>query len=425
MEIKDKKNILFLSTDGLTDPLGQSQILPYLTRLSEFHYQITIISAEKPINFETGKQEINSLCAGSNIKWQPVNYKNKPPVVGTLLMLWSMLKLAKEIQKTSEFKLIHCRSYLAGIIGLRLKAQWSVPMIFDMRGLWADERIDGNIWSLSNPLFGFIYKLMKRAEIKLISESDAIISLTNKAIPVLQKLNKNSVSHQFTQVIPCCADTSVFNPEAIDFPDKSGIRLRLGLKENDFVLCYQGSLSTWYLPMEMLTFFKRLQKKINNAKLLIITKEAPQPFINMARELGIKGDDIIFTKGNRSEMPLLISLSTLAICFIKPTFSKIASSPVKVGEILSMGIPVVCNKGIGDLDDQMNSTGAGVICQGFNETAYDDAIIKAIDLTKNKTPGFFRNAALELFDLSKGVELYKAVYDRLLIRNDDTVHSSE
>ena len=39
--------VLYLSYDGLLDPLGQSQILPYLEKISAGGHSLTIISHEK------------------------------------------------------------------------------------------------------------------------------------------------------------------------------------------------------------------------------------------------------------------------------------------------------------------------------------------------------------------------------------------
>ena len=42
-----KKHILFVSYDGMTDSLGQSQVLPYIREISKKDYRYTLISFEK------------------------------------------------------------------------------------------------------------------------------------------------------------------------------------------------------------------------------------------------------------------------------------------------------------------------------------------------------------------------------------------
>ncbi len=46
------QNVLYISYDGMTDPLGQSQVLPYLIGLSEQGYAFDLISFEKKERFE-------------------------------------------------------------------------------------------------------------------------------------------------------------------------------------------------------------------------------------------------------------------------------------------------------------------------------------------------------------------------------------
>ena len=65
MKVPAGKNILYLSYDGLTDPLGQSQILPYLAGLSEAGYTITIISFEKPDRFSLYRDKIHAYCSAN------------------------------------------------------------------------------------------------------------------------------------------------------------------------------------------------------------------------------------------------------------------------------------------------------------------------------------------------------------------------
>ena len=47
--MKKNKNIFYLSYDGLLDPLGLSQIVPYLHLIND-HYNLEVISFEKKIN---------------------------------------------------------------------------------------------------------------------------------------------------------------------------------------------------------------------------------------------------------------------------------------------------------------------------------------------------------------------------------------
>ena len=59
--------VLYISYDGMTDPLGQSQVIPYIEGLSKLGYQFTLISFEKTDRFEKFAMEISARLRQSNI----------------------------------------------------------------------------------------------------------------------------------------------------------------------------------------------------------------------------------------------------------------------------------------------------------------------------------------------------------------------
>ena len=58
---------IFISYDGLTDPLGQSQILPYMIGLSSKGYEITILRCEKKDVFDKNRALIEASCKEAKI----------------------------------------------------------------------------------------------------------------------------------------------------------------------------------------------------------------------------------------------------------------------------------------------------------------------------------------------------------------------
>ena len=56
----------------MTDPLGQSQVIPYLIGLSKAGYKITLLSCEKKQKFENQGTFIANLLKENNIQWEHV-----------------------------------------------------------------------------------------------------------------------------------------------------------------------------------------------------------------------------------------------------------------------------------------------------------------------------------------------------------------
>jgi hypothetical protein len=194
--------ILFVTRDGLSDPLGQSQILPYLAGLSAFGHEITILSCEKPERMAASAEEIRAVCRRAGLTWHPIRFHSRPHALTAYLDLHLLTLAARRLNRRSAFDLVHARSYIGGLVGLDLKRRRGVPLLFDMRGFWPDEKVEGGSWPQSKALYRAIYRWWKRRERALIHESSQIVTLTRAARGQLE--TETRVSPAVT-VIPCCA----------------------------------------------------------------------------------------------------------------------------------------------------------------------------------------------------------------------------
>ena len=323
--MKNKKQILYLSYDGMTDPLGQSQVLPYLCHLTKNGYQFTLVSCEKKDRYLQNKTIIEKICAENNIDWQPIFYTKKPPVLSTIWDIYKLNKKVKQLHKKKQFQLIHCRSYITALIGLAFKQKKGISFIFDMRGFWADERVDGNIWNLNNPVFKKVYAFFKQKERDFLEHADQVISLTENGKQEMLSWNIPHLTPAKISVIPCAADYELFS--LADDEKRAKAKQNLELSNTEFVLSYIGSIGTWYMLDEMLDFFKELIAVKTNAKFLFITKDCPTFILDKCEGKGISKTAILVRSSSREDVPEYVNTSNASIFFIKPVYSKKASSP--------------------------------------------------------------------------------------------------
>ena len=405
--------VLYISYDGMTDSLGQSQVIPYLLGLSEKGYQITLVSCEKKNKFESKNSYIQSILSKSGITWFPVPYSTLPSVLSKRLNIYRIKKTADNICTNYSINVIHCRSYMASLIGIYLKNKFGLKFIFDMRGFWADERIEGGIWDLNNKLHKGIYNYFKRKEIEFLTNADYTISLTKNAKDEILSWKPFQNKEIPIETIPCCTDLTLFSNANINSNRRKDIQRELGISADDFIITYLGSIGTWYMLNEMLDFFKILLKHKSNAKFLFITPDKKGVIELKAITKGIPSEKIIISSANRNDVPLFLSLSKLSIYFIKPTYSKKASSPTKTGEIMAMGIPIITNSGIGDSNQIINDSCAGLLINEFTNEEYQKTI-NQIDVLLETDKESIVKAAENYFSLDKGIELYDNVYKRVL-----------
>lgn len=408
--MEKKIPVLFLSYDGMTDSLGQSQVIPYLQGLSKHGFDITIISFEKEERFEKFKPKIESLLQPHGISWRPFSYTKKPPVLSTLNDVVRMYRAAAKLHAEKKICIVHCRSYIAALAGERLKKNFGTKFIFDMRGFWADERVEAGIWNLSSPLFKTVYNYFKKKEKDFFANADYTISLTHageKEIHSWKGLEKIPVA-----VIPCCADFEIFSPEKINLQLLGELKKKFSIAENDFVLSYLGSVSTWYRLEEMFRFFQFIQKKKENAKFLFITNDSKNVILSAAERCGVEKENVIITSAVREEVPTYLALSQLSVFFYKDGFSRSATSPTKQAEVMGMGIPHVCNTGVGDVEMIVKESGAGYAVKKFGAEEFERAFsfISAMKINAEE----IRNAAIKYYSLEGGIEKYNSVYETLL-----------
>ncbi|MFW5793813.1 MAG: glycosyltransferase [Bacteroidota bacterium] len=398
-------NVLYISNDGLTDPLGQSQIIPYLQGLSSKH-KIFVLSCEKDMPLNKNKKIIEESLLPFGINWQIVKYRNKPAVLGSWLMQRELKEKADKLVAVNNINLIHCRSYPASIIGMSVSGKYNIPFIFDMRGFWADERVDRHLWNKKNPVYFLLYSYFKKMEKKMLARSYHIITLTKKAKEIL--INKYSISQEKISVIPCAADLDYFS-----YQDKSvreDHKRKLGLQHNDKLLMYMGSVGTCYLLKEMLWFYKTGKKDIPTLKMAVFSPVHNHSYIRqMAGIMGVEESELICRYIPRKELVKYLSAVDYSVMFFEPSFSIQGSSPTKHGELLSMNIPVVVNSGVGDLENIVKEKETGYVINEFCEQEFTKAW-KYLSETPFKTVEF-QELANKYYSLEKAVDAFCRVYD--------------
>jgi hypothetical protein len=402
--------VLYITYDGLTDPLGQSQVLPYLAGLAELGHSITVLSCEKAGRMAAEGERIQGQCDAAGIRWNPLAYHKQPPILSSALDAAALQRVALRLHREHPFDIAHCRSYIPARAGLALKRRFGVRLLFDMRGFWPDEKVEGNNWNLANPLYRAVYRYFKRLESRLLRGADHIVSLTEAG--KVQLLTRPELANEPAPitVIPCCVDFDHFPlPNA---EERKSAREQLAIPADATVLAYLGSLGSWYMLDEMLDFFKVYASRRDGARFLFVTPDPPEPIRAAAAARGIDPDRLVIASASRAEVPRLLAAADVGVFFIRPVFSKTASSPTKMGEMLAVGLPIATNSGVGDVAAMVEDMGCGVAIRDFTPTTYEQALDRLDQLAG--TPQERRHRALPWFDVRLGIERYDCVYRKLL-----------
>ena len=391
-------SVIYISYDGLTDSLGESQILSYIVKNVKTR-NFSIYSYEKPENKNYCR--IGEICSKNNINWHPLSYTKKPPILSTVK---DLIIGYRQIVKNEKFStcICHARSYMGGLIALYLKRRKNVPFIFDMRGWMIDECIESGRWAHS--IFGIVIKYMRRIEKNLINESDKIVSLTHCAKDVL--INKYDVKPEKVSVIPTCVNFDYFH---FDKQERTRIRADLGISDDAYVLVYSGSIGGYYNVDEMLKVFCEIKQKKDNAVFLFLTNSDPDIVLCKVKDdyknsIRIKGCSL-------NEVYKYLSASDAGLILYNSTFSSTGRSPTKLAEYWAVGLPVICPKGVGDLDLFFKDGIGGVQFNLNDKESYQNTVEKLFSINFNRERIIAK--AKENFDSVYGAQMYREIYKEL------------
>jgi len=408
-EIRRGQAVLYISYDGMTDPLGRSQVLPYLAGLSALGHRITILSCEKPDRWKSDGQEVERICRKAGLRWEPIAYHKRPPVVSSAYDAALLARRAAVLHRQRQFEIVHCRSYIPVIVGLHLKKRYGLKLIFDMRGYWAEEKVESGNWPLRNPLFRAVFDYFKREEADALIRADAIVSLTRASRDELAGRPELKNGSDKIAVIPTCVDFDHFG--LVTQAGRKKARQQLDIPQDTPVLGYVGSVGgDNYMLGEMLDFFQAYREKRPGARFLFITQVDPQLIIAAARKKEIGEDSLLIRAAGRGEVPFFTSAADHGVAFKRATFSALACSPTKLGEMMALGIPVAANSGVGDVTEILAETG-GVTIDRFDQQSLSAAADRLIS-TKT-TPKIIRDRARGRFDLRNGIRAYDQIYRSL------------
>ena len=102
------------------------------------------------------------------------------------------------------------------------------------------------------------------------------------------------------------------------------------------------------------------------------------------------------------------------IFFIRQVFSKQASAPTKLAELLGCGVPCLGNAGVGDMAEVLECERIGVALKSFDKAALTNGLQELLQLVADPaTRARCVAAAQKHFSLDEGVRRYAAVYGQL------------
>lgn len=397
----DTTDILYISYNGIDEPLVQSQVVNYLRLLSPRGWRFTLLTFERPAAAHAA--DARARLAALGIDWHAVAAQRGWGVLSPLFDVLRGTAMARRLQRGRPLRLVHARSFIPAVIAWRLARRTGLPFVNDLRGFWVDEKVYRGRLRQG----GIAYCLAKRLETRVLRASGAIVSLSERGASALRDFDAwRGAALPPVTTIPTCVDTDRFVPAA-----RSHAPPR--------VFGYVGSLGAEYLPGRILEYFAAARQRFPDSRLHLVSRSDPAPILALQARLGLPPGSVSMSALPPDAVAAQVARFDAALSFIRPHFAKLASCPTKVGEYLAAGIPVVGNAGTGDMDALLGDGRVGFLLRDFDAGSVDASLRHLQTLwADGECAARCRDTALAQFSLRDGVDRYDAIY-RALLRQDD------
>lgn len=386
---------LYFSYDGLLDPLGQSQIVPYVSVISAAGHSLTIVSFEK---VERTKKQIKLMeikLQKIGVNWVRLEFRSgkfwaiKRFISGVLLIR----KLCNRIQP--DF--MHLRGLVPAVIFELSRS--AVPSLYDFRGFALGEWVDiGKITQSS-----LLYRVLDQLDRKAVKSASGLVVLEESAKRLLKETY--DVPNVPLKVIRTCTDVKRYTK-----------RKNVHSKGSAMRFAFLGGAKFPYRPDLALMLIKKLIEHGVDCNIDFINK-GDHCIIEKATDLtSISKEKVRILSCEHSKIPDILTTYDCGIVMVETSHWRRVCSPTKMGEYLASGLPVISLEGIDAIDDLSERTECVTtinreeLLGHFQEGRAQKILsfIKSTGITQK-----CQNLAKNEFDLEIAANLYVELYSEM------------
>lgn len=383
---------LFVTWDGPQVTYLESLFLPIFRGLQRHGIETDVLQFRW--GSEAQAAAVSVACAEAGCRYRQVPILRRALAAGPFLTALGGARHIRRAIKDFGSDIIMPRSLMPALATLRAMPL-KIPILFDSDGLAADEKVEFGSLSPTSP----VYKALRLTERAMVRRASGTLVRTETAARILS--NRTGVDLDQFRTVVNGRDQDLFTPR--DESDRARVRQELGLYGDAPLLVYAGSVGPQYRFDLIVALITAVVERRPDARLLILSGQPEE-----ARQL--LGPALSRTASVRSlppaEVPRYLAAADAGIAFRATSFSTRAVAPIKLGEYLLCGVPVIGTAAIGDTSPAATagvffdqSSGIQAAAAWIEETVLPDRARLRIEA---------RRIGLRCFSLSRSVEDYEA-----------------
>lgn len=395
--------VLFITWDGPETSYLEGLFLPIFAGLREHGYSFHVLQFGWG-DMAQARREM--ACNYSEIPYRHITVQRQPRPLGPL---WTAYRGGAHIAKAVrewDIEMLMPRSLMPALATLTMRGN-HLPVVFDSDGIAADERVDFSGLSPESRT----YSMYRSIEARMVRRADHVLTRTEATIPILVARGGPGVGEERFTVVGNGRDPNVFAPCSQEVSNAT--RQSLGIPLDALLLVYAGSLGDQYCPNAMLDLLEKVRHRYGNVHLLVLSG-TPEPLrAHLASHPSLE-QRVTFHTCSHAEVPAYLSCADVGLALRQQSFSMRGVSPIKIGEYLLCGLPVIATAGIGKA--HVLKGAAGMTVDNQDDACLEAAADWVADLAamdRCMVKDCSRQLGVEHFSLQSSVESYVRALSRV------------
>src|SRR5262245_60512259 len=170
--------VLYLVYWGAAEPLGQSILVPPVTKLAAMGTAVALITFEKPADLarRSEMERIRAVLVRHDVRWLPLRYHKRPKGPAKMLDVLRGVGAGLYLAARHRPNIVHARTFLGGVLGVLLAPLVGAKLVYHAEGSYPDEQVDGGFWAAGS----FPHRATRLIEQVLFARADRIIVLSER-----------------------------------------------------------------------------------------------------------------------------------------------------------------------------------------------------------------------------------------------------
>lgn len=359
---------------------------------------------------EARRAQIRRACESGGAGYRAVPVMRRPVSAGGLATaLAGARHVAHEITRHST-DVVMPRSTLPALSTARALRKFpEVQMIFDADGLPHDERVDFGGWSAQ----GLAYRLLRDLEASAVRRADAVLTRSRSACDILAARAGPDIDVRRFVVVGNGRDPDHFTPASP--AGRSATRRELGIDDDAPLLVYAGSVGTQYCVPQMLAFFRHVRSRREDSRMLMLTGSPGEALDHLRADPSL-AEACLVRHVPSADVPRYLAAADIGLALRQPSFSMRAVAPIKLGEYLLCGVPVLATRGIGD-SEELLPHGVGMLVDAMGSGELDAAADWFVQAVLGDAEGFrsrCREQGVRAFGIDATVDAFDGAIRRAM-----------